>query len=488
MWKKYTKETPQHLVEWTKFERIQESQDYLSEIENELELWPYTPNPDVDVFAEKDETGQPVYEIFRIYAKSIEDMIESLRLRLWMSYYDNEDQKIQTYVRQIIEIAHGTLHQKKYNQYSLHDKRTMAVMDAILQIFESNRSGHTQDEFTAFKADAFQMLAKLSVPIPVDPRDAADTDMADESYTPKSPQYTPISPSYYHTVATPTVPAQEYKPPVAPPPVIPDVNIFAEKGNSPTYKPTYNQKLLGGELYARAIQKVAVQLSSNITKDSDADSVVFDNGFQILRRSSYLIWWYIEELKKSPIPFSKEGDLEAGILKQMRKRMHFQERTTWFEYLRAFDAESDEQPELLQILQNDEGRPPSPSYSPTSPSYRPTSPSYRPDSPSYTPTSPSYQNPPDSPTPTKTEEQTDEDKLPAGAHPKPDIESDKGEKRQRHATDPSTQPVKSRRPTNNNQNGRKVYVTPRNTTNRKNTNGSDIRLLLARLALYSRDE
>jgi citrate synthase len=152
-----------------------------------------------------------------------------------MSYYDNEDQKIQTYVRQIIEIAHGTLHQKKYNQYSLHDKRTMAVMDAILQIFESNRSGHTQDEFTAFKADAFQMLAKLSVPIPVDPRDAADTDMADESYTPKSPQYTPISPSYYHTVATPTVPAQEYKPPVAPPPVIPDVNIFAEKGKKGDY-------------------------------------------------------------------------------------------------------------------------------------------------------------------------------------------------------------------------------------------------------------
>jgi hypothetical protein len=105
MWKKYTKETPQHLVEWTKFERIQESQDYLSEIENELKLWPYTPNPDVDVFAEKDETGQPVYEIFRIYAKSIEDMIESLRVRGNMIYYDNEDQKIQTYVRQIIEIV-----------------------------------------------------------------------------------------------------------------------------------------------------------------------------------------------------------------------------------------------------------------------------------------------------------------------------------------------------------------------------------------------
>jgi hypothetical protein len=216
-------------------------------------------------------------------------------------------------------------------------------------------------------------------------------------------------------------------------------------------------------LYARAIRKVAAQLSSNITTDSDADSVVFDNGFQILRRSKYLIWWYIEEFHKSPVHFSKEGDLEAGILKHMSRKMDFGNRTSWFTYLHAFDAESDAQPEYLEIERVDETRPLSPSYSPTSPSYAPTS-----------------------PTPTKTEEQTDEDNLPADAHPKPDIESDKDEKRQRRAT-PSAQAVKSGR--QKNQNGRKVYLGPRNTSHtRKKTHDSDIRLLLARLAIYSRDE
>jgi hypothetical protein len=355
MWKKYTEETPQHLLEWTKFERIEQSQDYLSEIENELEL---LANPE----------KRPVPKTFN-YAWGPE----------------------------------------------------------------------------------------TAVAPPTDMPDS-DTAMADDR--PQSPQYTPTSPSY---------------------------NL-----DSPTYKLTYDQKLLGGELYARAIQKVAAQLSSNITKDSDADSVHFDNGFDILKRSKYLIWWYVEELKKSPVPFSKEGDLEAGILKQMRKRMHFQERTTWVEYLRAFDAESDAQPQLLKILYDDETtRPPSPSYSPTSPSYRPDSPSYRPDSPSYAPTSPSYaptspsyQNPPDSPTPTKTEEQTDEDNLPADAHPKPDIESDKDEKRQRRAT-PSAQPVKSGR--QKHQIGRKL-IPHRNPHTQEKTQKSDIRLLLARLAIYSRDE
>jgi hypothetical protein len=465
MWKKYTKETPQHLVEWTKFERIQESQDYLSEIENELELFanpdkrpvPKTFNyawvsettvapppviPDVDVFAEKDETGHPVYEIFRQYKESIEKLNDLIRLKHF--FYINKNEIMRTWVQLIISKAHAMSIQKKYDQYSPHDKRSMAVMDAILQIFESNRSGHTPDEFTAFKADAFQMLAKLSVPIPVAPRDAADTAMADDG--PQSPQYMPTSPS--------------------------------DNPDSPTYKPTYNEKILGAEHYARAIQKVAVQLSSNITKDSDADSVVFDNGFQILRRSKYLIWWYIEELKKSPVPFSKEGDLEAGILKKMRRLMNFEDQTTWFEYLRAFDAESDEQQELLEILHNHEGRPLSPSYSPTSPSYSPTSPSYK-------PTSPSYQNPPDSPTPTKTEEQTDEDNLPADAHPKPDIESDKDEKRQRFAT-PSAQPVKSGR--QKNKIGRKLIQHRNPAHTQEKTHASDIHLLLARLALYSRDE
>ena len=67
--------------------------------------------------------------------------------------------------------------------------------------------------------------------------------------------------------------------------------------HSPSYIPMTNEQSLG-VYWTRAIRKVAEQLSSNITKDSDAISVHFDNGFEKLNRSKYLIEWYIAELKK----------------------------------------------------------------------------------------------------------------------------------------------------------------------------------------------
>jgi hypothetical protein len=109
---------------------------------------------------------------------------------------------MQKWVCLMIEIASGLCIQKKYNQYSLHDQRSMGVMDAILKIFE-HRSDLTPEEFTAFKAHAFQKLAKLSVPIPVIPTDVEDSVKGDAEkptsapmITPQSPSYTPTSPSY----------------------------------------------------------------------------------------------------------------------------------------------------------------------------------------------------------------------------------------------------------------------------------------------------
>jgi hypothetical protein len=126
-------------------------------------------------------------------------------------------------------------------------------------------------------------------------------------------------------------------------------------------------------IYEDAIQKVAAQLSSNITNDSDADSVRFDNGFEILNRSKYLIKWYIEELNKNPVPFSHEGDLEAGVRKQMELKLNFNDN--WSLYLKAFDPDSETQSKDLEFMRLHQ-RTPSPSFSPTSPSFHPVSPSY----------------------------------------------------------------------------------------------------------------
>ena len=270
MWKKYTQET-QHDLEWTAFDKIKPSQDHFSEIENELELFEnpdkrppapvrktvpvappdwgpapaYVPpsvvlfTPDVqDVFAEKDEKGDHPYKQFNQYKEAIKKLNESLRLRRLpphSTHYVNYDKKIQKYVREIMETCGNRF--SKYDQYSPNDQRSIEVMDAILRIVESYRISHTEAVFTTLKAECFQFLRKLSVPtvpIPVIPTNAGDTDTADAekskgtapqnlervdetrpaspSYSPTSPSYSPTSPSYVQPEDEPRPGTPSYSP------------------------------------------------------------------------------------------------------------------------------------------------------------------------------------------------------------------------------------------------------------------------------------
>jgi hypothetical protein len=89
-----------------------------------------------------------------------------------------------------------------------------------------------------------------------------------------------------------------------------------------------------------------------------------------LNRSKYLIKWYIEELNKNPVPFSHEGDLEVGVRKQMKLKLNFNDHWSWALYLKAFDADSETQSKDLEFMRIHQ-RPPSPSFHPVSPSYIP---------------------------------------------------------------------------------------------------------------------
>ncbi len=129
-----------------------------------------------------------------------------------------------------------------------------------------------------------------------------------------------------------------------------DAPARAERTASPGYAPTSPTFDFMRPIYRDAIHKVAAQLSSNITKDSDADSVRFDNGFEILNRSKYLIKWYIEELNKNPVPFSYEGDIEAGVIGQMGLEQNFNDNGSWALYLEAFDADSETQSKDLELM------------------------------------------------------------------------------------------------------------------------------------------
>jgi len=148
--------------------------------------------------------------------------------------------------------------------------------------------------------------------------------------------------------------------------------------------------------YASVFKKIAAELWK-ITKDSDVKSIHFENGFEHLNLSLYLIRWYIADLKS--IAENHFYYLDERI-KDMMARNYFE--INWTEYLEAFDAEPEKQQEYLLKAQAEEiSRGPVPTYvaptkteetRPVSPSYSPTSPSYSPTSPSYSPTSPTYHN------------------------------------------------------------------------------------------------
>ena len=165
--------------------------------------------------------------------------------------------------------------------------------------------------------------------------------------------------------------------------------------------------------YASAIGKIAAELLK-ITKNH-ADH--FENGFEILAKSKYLIRWY-----------NGKDDIETAVKIMIQRCMDWSSdaKMKWVKYLEAFDADPEKQREYLMKMHAQEiscppqqyeppaweeqparapteapkpdvdmadaEAPHSPSYTPTSPSYNPVSPSYkpRPDSPSYTPTSPKY--------------------------------------------------------------------------------------------------
>ena len=194
--------------------------------------------------------------------------------------------------------------------------------------------------------------------------------------------------------------------------------------------------ILETEPYKDSIRKVADQLSK-ITRGSQVDSVHFDNGFEILTRSNYLIYFYIHELNENPIHVFKEGELETWVLTKMSEQHYFSDDITWVEYLDAFVADPEIQPGLLNELKRTGAT--SPSSNPTSPSYRPKTDEDEDEatrSPSNTPRSPSNAQ--------KTDEYEDKELKSQG-------------------------------------NPEHVHKRPRPLT-------SNIRLLLAKLALYAHDE
>ena len=174
-----------------------------------------------------------------------------------------------------------------------------------------------------------------------------------------SPGYRATSPGYYYTHES--------------------LDELLENNYFKKYKP-----------YKGAIQKLAKELSKMHGLENLLDWH-FDNGFEVLQRSKYLMGKYVHSKYHDKDFFDTDTKREIFVVIEM----DYCKRTWpgdvngdgWLEYLRYFAIDD------LKGARQRFDRESTPSYSPISPSYNPDSPSYAPRSPSYTPRSPSFAPP-----------------------------------------------------------------------------------------------